>query len=171
MAAPPGYYESVQSPWQQYMNLLPATVRGAYAPAYADISASVAPQFAAARNYLAANPYAARSGTAAGLNRRILSEAYGSLTGSMGQAAGRGAAGAQDLLGQLLQRRVQAAYERQAQKRSGFQQAAGAAGAIAPYALAPFTGGASVAAAPGVQRMSRSTGVSRYGGAVSTPIF
>ena len=99
-----------------------------YAPAYRAISDQARPEFNSARNYLAANPAAANSGVANGLNNRILSGAYGALAGSMGRTSAGAAQGGLDLLGNLIQRRVAARYEAEAEKRKkkgGFGRALG----------------------------------------------
>lgn len=107
-----------------------------YAPAYGAISAQVAPQFDQARNYLAANPYAARSGVATGLNRRILQGAFGQLGQSFGQTTANAAQGGLDIMGDLIRRRALARYQQQEDKRNNpsfLQKAAGVAGSLAPF--------------------------------------
>lgn len=112
-----------------------------YAPAYSQISAQMAPQFSAARNTLAVNPYMARSGAANAMNRRLLQTAYGNLSSSMGETSAGATRGALDLYGDLVRRRVQneldiqrAKAEAKAQKGSGL---GGFVGGLAGSFLGP----------------------------------
>ena len=126
--------------YQQYLTAGRAALPQLYAPAYRAISDQTRPQFDAARAYLGANPAAANSGVANALNNRILTGAYGALAGSMGRASAGVAQGGLDLLGNLIQRRVQARYEAEAEKRKKKGGVGRALGSIAGAGLGAIGG-------------------------------
>lgn len=146
-----GAYQQTEGQYRNYMAAVPGTVRQAMAPVYTDINASLTPTVSAARNYVAANPYAGRSGAANVIRESILRGAYGDLARAGAGAAGGAAAGGLDFLRELLMRRVQDRYTREAEqrakKKSGLEVATGVAGSVLPY-LAPGAGAASAAASP-----------------------
>lgn len=132
--------KGVAATTEQYTSQAAKALPSLYAPAYSAISEQVQPQFAQARNYLAANPYAARSGVANSLNRRILTGAFSRLGQSMGETSAGVARGGIDLMGDLIRRRTEARYAQAQQEREarankpGFlEQALGVAGAVTPF--------------------------------------
>lgn len=113
----------------EYNAAAPGAIRAAYAPAYGDISAQFNPAMTQARASLAENPAAARSGGVGNaINRRLLTGAYGALGRAQAGAAGQGAMGGLDLLGDLIRRRYQSRLEEEAAKRA--KKGGGIGGAI-----------------------------------------
>lgn len=107
----------VQNPYNEFLAAGQKALPGLYAPAYRSISQQFAPQFEGARTMLATNPALQNSGTGNRLNRILQQGAFGSLSQSMGQTSAGVAQGGLDLLSQLIQRRQEERYRREAEKR------------------------------------------------------
>lgn len=111
------YGAEVTSPYNQYNQQAQAALPKLYQPAYQAISQQFEPQFNQARNYLSANPALANSGAGSALNRNLLMGAYGQLGQSMAGESAGAYRGGLDLLSQLIQSRVAAQREKEAQKQ------------------------------------------------------
>jgi hypothetical protein len=128
------YGQQVHVPYADYTRQAEATIPRMYAPAFQAINEQFAPQFQGAKNYLAANPYAGRSGAANRMNRLLMQSAYGELGRSLGQTSAGAAGQGLDLLTQLIGRRVgsrqQQQQTEQEKKRSAGDYVAAGIGAV-----------------------------------------